>query len=107
MNAKDLEPILTTLIGEYGWIFIATAAAFLFKNIVQNFISGMLFLWGSDFDVDDIVFIGGTKKARIIRQTMTKTVFYIYETERKLIIPNSALYSLKCEKLLPQNGHDD
>jgi len=35
---------------------------------------------------------------------MTKTVFYIYDTERKLVIPNKNLYSLKCEKELPKNG---
>ena len=46
------------------------------------------------FDTDDIVYIGGEKKARIVRQTPTKTVFHIIDTDRKLIVPNVDLYRL-------------
>ena len=35
---------------------------------------------------------------------MTKTTFYLPDTDRKLIVPNTSLYGLKCEKVLPQNG---
>ena len=102
----ELKELINSVIGDYGWMLIAGVAAFLFKDLITNLASGFLFMWGTDFDVDDIVFIGGTKKARIIRQTMTKTVFYLYETERKLVVPNKSLYSLKCEKVLPTNGKD-
>ena len=59
---------------------------------------------GSDFNPDDIVYIGGEKKARIVRQTPTKTVFHLLETDRKLIVPNTGLYGLRVEKVLPSNG---
>jgi hypothetical protein len=62
----------------------------------------MMFMFGSDFDTDDVVFIDGEKKARIVRQTPTKTVFHIIESDRKLIVPNIDLYKLKIEKILPE-----
>jgi hypothetical protein len=64
-----------------------------------------MFFIGGDFNADDIVYIRGEKKARIIRHGLTKTVFYIYDTERKLIIKNDQLKNLMLEKALPQNGH--
>lgn len=98
---KATEGIISGLLGHYGWMFIAAFAILLFKNIVSNALDGILFMFGHDFDVDDIVYIGGTKKARIIRQTPTKTVFHLIESDRKLIVPNGALYSLRIEKVLP------
>ena len=98
---KATETIVSDLIGHYGWMFIAAIAILLFKNVVSNVLDGLLFMFGHDFDVDDIVYIGGEKKARIIRQTPTKTVFHLIDTDRKLIVPNTALYNLRIEKVLP------
>ena len=98
---NDLQNVLEKLIGEYGWLFIAGISALFFRNLISNTFAGIMFLFGSDFDVDDIVYISGNKKARIIRQTLFKTVFHIIETDRKLIIPNTSLYGLKLEKVLP------
>ena len=104
MDQSQIQNIVQKLMGEYGWMVLAAMAVFLLKDVTSNLVSGLMFLWGSDFDEDDIVYIDGNKKARIVRQTMTKTVFYIYDTERKLVVPNKSLYSLKCEKELPKNG---
>lgn len=98
---ETAETIITDIIGHYGWMFIAAIAVLLFKNVVSNVLDGLMFMFGHDFDVDDIVYINGEKKARIIRQTPTKTVFHLIETDRKLIVPNTALYSLRIEKVLP------
>ena len=98
---ETTETIITDMLGHYGWMFIVAFGVLLFKNVVANVLAGLTFMFGHDFDVDDIVYIGGEKKARIIRQTPTKTVFHILETDRKLIVPNTALYSLKIEKVLP------
>ena len=87
-------------------MFIAAFAVLLFKNVVSNVLDGLLFMFGHDFDVDDIVYLGGEKKARIIRQTPTKTVFHLIETDRKLIVPNTALYNLRIEKVLPGSCED-
>ena len=82
-------------------LFVVAFLTFLFKDLVMNFASGTIFMFGSDFDVDDIVYIAGTKKARIVRQTPTKTVFHLLETDRKLVVPNMDLYQLRVEKVLP------
>lgn len=105
---ETTETIITDIIGHYGWMFIAAFAVLLFKNVVSNVLDGLLFMFGHDFDVDDIVYINGEKKARIIRQTPTKTVFHLIDTDRKLVVPNTALYSLKIEKVLPgaNNGKE-
>ena len=105
---ETTETIITDMIGHYGWMFIAAFAVLLFKNVVSNVLDGLMFMLGHDFDVDDIVYIGGEKKARIIRQTPTKTVFHLIDTDRKLVVPNTALYSLKIEKVLPgaNNGKE-
>jgi|TARA_R110000787_G_scaffold74152_5_gene164998 hypothetical protein len=103
---KATQTVVSDLIGHYGWIFIAAIAVLLFKNVVSNVLDGLLFMFGHDFDVDDIVYINGEKKARIIRQTPTKTVFHLIETDRKLIVPNTALYSLRIEKVLPGSNGD-
>ena len=96
---ETTETIVSDLLGHYGWMF---------KNVVSNVLDGLMFMLGHDFDVDDIVYIGGEKKARIIRQTPTKTVFHLIDTDRKLVVPNTALYSLKIEKVLPgaNNGEE-
>tara|TARA_Y100000310_G_C20669069_1_gene809242 strand:+ start:2235 stop:2567 length:333 start_codon:yes stop_codon:yes gene_type:complete len=100
-DVQQLESVFQNLIGEYGWLFIAGICALFFKNLIANTLAGMMFLFGSDYDVDDIVYISGTKKARIIRQTLAKTVFHLLDTDRKLVVPNTALYGLKIEKVLP------
>jgi len=97
---ETTETIITDMIGHYGWMFLAAFGVLLFKNVVANVLAGLTFMFGHDFDVDDIVYSGGEKRARIIRQTPTKTVFHLIETDRKLVVPNTALYSLKIEKEL-------
>ena len=101
---KVIEEFGKGLIGDYGWLVVAGFAALMLKNTIGNMVAGAMFMFGNDYNVDDIVYIGGKTKARITRISLTKTVFHIIETDRKLIIPNTSLYGLKCEKVLPQNG---
>ena len=54
---SDLQSVLEKLIGEYGWLFIAGISALFFRNLISNTFAGMMFLFGSDLDVDDIVYI--------------------------------------------------
>jgi hypothetical protein len=103
----EFEIIAKNLIGEYGWLIFGGLCALLLKTTVGNMVAGALFMYGSDFDVDDVVYIGGTTKARIVRQTHTKTVFHILDSDRKLIIPNTDLYKMRCEKVLPGSKNGD
>ena len=104
MSEEQIQQIVSNLLGEYGWMFLAGVVVLTFKNIIQRFVEGVMFFIGNDYNADDIVYINGTKKARITRHGLTKTVFYIYDTDRKLIIRNDKLSSLYLEKSLPQNG---
>ena len=100
----QLEHVISKVAGDMGWMVIAAIAVLTFKNIIQRVVEGMMFFFGGDFDVDDIVYIQGTKKVRITRKGLTKTTFYVYDTKRKLIIRNDRLPNLMLEKSLPQNG---
>jgi small-conductance mechanosensitive channel len=102
MNPEDIKNIVSGTISDYFWWLLAAAAAFYFKGVIENFVTGLSFVLSRDYNVDDEVLIGGTRKARIVRQTLTKTVFYIYDNNSRLIIPNTELHTLRCEKLLPR-----
>lgn len=102
---QQIESFVKHLAGDYGWMILIAFVALTFKNIIQRFVEGVMFFIGNDYSADDIVYIHGEKKARIIRHGLTKTVFYLYDTDRKLIIRNDKLPNLMLEKSLPQNGH--
>lgn len=73
-----MKEIIQQYIADWGWLTIAAIVTFAFKDAVQNFVIGIQFLWGNDFNVDDVVWINGNKKARIVRQNIWKTTFYVY-----------------------------
>jgi hypothetical protein len=106
--ADELVKLAEHLVGGYGILFFVAFVTFMFRDFVTNFAAGLRFMFGSDFDVDDLVWIDGKKKARIMRQTPVKTVFHLLETDRKLVVPNIDLYKLKIEKALPgaNDGRD-
>jgi hypothetical protein len=104
---QQLEKIVSTIIGDFGWLVVAAIFALTFKNTIQRIVEGVMFFFGGDYKVDDIVYIGGTKKVRITRKGLTKTTFYVYDTKRKLIIRNDKLPHLMLEKTLPQNGESN
>jgi hypothetical protein len=104
---KQLEQVISTIAGELGWMVVAAIAVLTFKNTIQRVVEGIMFFFGGDYKVDDIVYINGAKKVRITRQGLTKTTFYVYDSKRKLIIRNDKLPHLMLEKSLPQNGETD
>lgn len=97
-----MQEFITNYIGNWGWLTVVAIVTFAFKDTVQNFFIGIQFLWGNDFNIDDIVYINGMKKARIVRQTIWKTTFYVYDHNRKFIVPNNMIWRLDIEKDLPQ-----
>ena len=96
-----MKEIIQTFIAEWGWLTIVAIVTFAFKDTVSNLVIGAQFLWGNDSNVDDVVWIKGAKKARIVRQNIWKTTFYLYDHERKFIVPNNMLWRLDIEKSLP------
>ena len=100
--------MISTYFGEWGAWVIGALLALAVKDSITQLWSGFRFLMGTDFDVDDIVYLNGNKKARIVRQGIYKTTFYLYDHERKFIVPNNRLWSLNIEKQLPKDGeHKD
>jgi len=97
-----MNDFIQTYFGEWGAWVIGALVALAAKDSVAQFWSGVRFLMGSDFDVDDIVYINGIKKARIVRQGVYKTTFYLFDHDRKFIVPNNRLWLLNIEKELPQ-----
>lgn len=99
---NELQKILETFIGEWGWMLVAALVTIAFKDGISKLWNGLLFLYGNDFNVDDIVWINGTKRARIVRQSIYKTTFYVYDHQRKFVVPNDRIWSLHLEKELPE-----
>jgi len=101
MDPLTIQKTIEELMSQYTWWFVGGASALFFKSAIENLVSGLMFYFGSDYNVDDVVFIYGRKKARIVRQTFTKTVFYLTDTNRRLVVPNRSLSSMGIEKTLP------
>lgn len=101
-----MQEFINQYFGEWGAWVIGALVALAAKDSVSQFWSGVRFLMGNDFNVDDIVYINGIKKARIVRQGVYKTTFYLFDHDRKFIVPNNRLWLLNIEKQLPQSRNN-
>ena len=98
---------IESLIGEYGWLFLAGIIGLLFQSTIQEAVDGIMVFLGNDYHEDDVVEVDGDP-GRIVRVGMWKTVFFIYHVVNgkivggsKLVVANSKLKDLKIEKPLP------
>ena len=73
------------------------------KDMIMNFVQGVLVFMGNDFNNDDIIYISG-RQARIVRVGIRNTVFYMTDRRSKMLVPNEQLKQLTIEKTLPKNG---
>ena len=103
-----LEIMAQTLMGDYGWLFIAGLIVLLFQSSIKKLAASLFVFVGGDYKTDDVVFVDG-KPARIIRVGFVKTVFFIYDVHEgkivggsKLVVQNEWLAKLKIEKPLQQ-----
>jgi len=101
---ESIKAIVQHLISEWGWAIAIALLTIAMKDALSKLWLGIQFLWGNDFNVDDIVYINGNKKARIVRQGIFKTTFYLYEHDRKFIVPNDRIWTLNLEKELPKEN---
>ena len=90
-------------IGHYGWLLLAAFAALMGKDVLVNFIQGLLIYWGSSFVVDEVMYISG-RQARVIRLGITSCTFFMEDRKTKMIVPCGQLKELTIEKKLPVNG---
>ena len=103
LDQANIERLAEQAVGHYGWLLLAAFAALMGKDVLVNFVQGLLVYWGSDFDNDEILYISG-RQARVIRLGLTSTTFFMTDRETKMLVPNSQLKQLTIEKKLPYNG---
>lgn len=105
---SGIRETVKTLIGDYGWLFVAGFVGLMFQSTLKSLVSSFAVFCGGDYNTDDVVYVDG-KPGRIIRVGYLKTVFFIYDVVdgqiiggSKLVIQNERLAFLKIEKPLPQ-----
>ena len=108
-RGNDLEQQVTQLLGEYGWMFLAGSALFLFKSTIESAVEGLKVLLGNDLNTDDVVVFDG-RPARVIRVGLWKTTFFLYtitkngkfhiDSGNKVSIQNDQLKTHTIEKPL-------
>jgi hypothetical protein len=103
----EYQAVIEAILGRWGWLIAVAIGSVAFKDTVGKFWQGIMFLIGNDFNVDDIVWINGVKKARIVRQSIYKTTFYLYDHHRKFVVPNDRIWLLNIEKKLPTESTEE
>ena len=103
IDAAQIERLAEQAVGHYGWLLLAAFAALMGKDVLVNFVQGLIIYWGSDFTNDEILYISG-RQARVIRLGLTSTTFFMTDRSTKMLVPNSQLKQLTIEKKLPVNG---
>ena len=97
------QQLAENAIGHYGWLLLAAFVALMGKDVLYNFIQGLLIYWGSSFIIDEVMYISG-RQARVIRLGITSCTFFMEDRKTKMIVPCSQLKQLTIEKKLPVNG---
>ena len=105
LDQAQLERLAEQAVGHYGWLLLGAFAALMGKDVLINFVQGLIVYWGSDFSNDEMLYISG-RQARVIRLGLTSTTFFMTDRETKMLVPNSQLKQLTIEKKLPLNGGD-
>ena len=112
-QAQQIESAIQSnvsgLLGEYGWMFLAALAILFFKTTIETLIAGLVVFVGNDYNNDDIIILDG-RPGRIVRVSMWKTTFYLYNVKTgsdgkkfvsggtKMSVENDKLKDLKIEK---------
>ena len=104
----EIKQQVTTLLGDYGWMFMAGMVMLLFRSTIENAVAGLMVFIGSDYDEDDVIELDG-KPGRIVRVGIWSTVFFIYHivdgnivSGDKLVVQNDKLKDMKISKPLPE-----
>ena len=104
----EIKQQVTTLLGDYGWMFIAGMVMLLFRSTIENAVAGLMVFIGPDYDEDDVIELDG-KPGRIVRVGVWSTVFFIYHivdgnivSGDKLVVQNDKLKDMKISKPLPE-----
>ena len=75
---EQVQSSIESLIGNYGWMFIAGFAVLLFRSAIESCVESFKVFWGDDLNTDDVIIIND-RPARVVRVGIFKTIFFIYE----------------------------
>ncbi len=103
ISREQAETFAQQMVGDYGWLLLVAIITIMAKDMIMNFVQGLLVFMGNDFNNDDIIYISG-RQARIVRVGIRNTVFYMTDRRSKMLVPNEQLKQLTIEKTLPKNG---
>ena len=103
ITQDQVEGVAKTIFSEYGWVILVGIIALLSKDLMMNFVQGLIVFMGSGFNNDDMIYISG-RQARIVRVGIRSTTFYMTDRKSKMVVPNEKLKELIVEKSLPKNG---
>ena len=103
ISKEQAETFAQQMVGDYGWLLLVAIITIMAKDMIMNFVQGVLVFMGNDFNNDDIIYISG-RQARIVRVGIRNTVFYMTDRRTKMLVPNEQLKLLTIEKRLPKNG---
>lgn len=96
-----MEEAISLLFAKYGWMAITMFLMFFFKGAIESLYYGIRFMLGSEYNIDDIVYVN-EKKCRIIRMGIYRTTFYMIDEPKKFHITNNKLQNHIIEKELIQ-----
>ena len=71
-------PMIEQMLGEYVWLLFMGFLLILVRTAIESAIAGLLVFLGDDLDDDMTVYLDGGK-GRIVRKSIFKTTFYMYE----------------------------
>ena len=63
IQKEEVKGFLENLIGEYGWLLFAAVLTFLAKDMIMNFVQGLLVFMGKDFNNDELLRLFGEQLA--------------------------------------------
>lgn len=106
--SESQKHAVTEILGEWGWILLIVFSAMIFRDSIQNVVSGILIFIGNDLNHDDWVILDG-RPSRIARCSLLKTTFYLYTIDKegnfvngtRTQIANVKLVEHSIEKPLP------
>ena len=55
----EIQKQVTTLLGDYGWLFFVGIIMLLFRSTVENVVAGLMVFIGNDYDEDDVIELDG------------------------------------------------
>ena len=97
IEKEEVQGFVEGLIGEYGWLLLIAIATILAKDMIMNFVQGLLVFVGNDFNNDDIIYISG-RQARIVRVGIKSTTFYFPDASTKKTVSNATFTGLDIER---------